>query len=63
MQYKFSPNRNYQDLAAGRVIYGSAGMPNFQCGLPKKYSAAVWNTCPRRTALLFMIPCAAAAIC
>lgn len=56
MQYKFSPNRNYQDLAAGRVIYGSAGMPNFPVRLAQEIFCRCLEYLPQKDSLVVYDP-------
>ncbi len=41
MEYKFTPNENYEDFAAGRVIYHMGGEPTF----PVRLSLEIYERC------------------
>lgn len=41
MEYKFTPNDNYEDFAAGRVIYHMGGEPTF----PVRLSLEIYERC------------------
>jgi tRNA G10 N-methylase Trm11 len=43
MEYKFTPNENYEDYAAGRVIYHMGGEPTF----PVRLSLEIYERCLR----------------
>lgn len=41
MEYKFAPNKNYEDLSAGRVIYHKKGFSNF----PARLASEIFMRC------------------
>lgn len=57
MQYKFSPNQNYQDFAVGRVIYGRSGMPNFPVRLAQEIFCRCQEYLPEKSHLTLYDPC------
>ncbi len=63
MEYKYCENGNFEDLASGRVIYGTPGVPNF----PVRLGNEIYRRCVEyllgKKPSRYMIPAAEEDIC
>lgn len=57
MEYRYCINTNYEDLSSGRVIYGSAGIPNFPVRLGNEIFRRCLEYTDCSTNLIVYDPC------
>ncbi len=57
MEYKYSENGNFEDLASGRVLYGNYGIPNFPVRLLNEIFRRSVSYCDRKSNLTIYDPC------
>ncbi|MDF2843414.1 MAG: hypothetical protein K0R00_1840 [Herbinix sp.] len=57
MEYKYSENGNFVDLASGRVLYGNYGIPNFPVRLLNEIFRRSVSYCDRKNNLTIYDPC------
>lgn len=57
MIYKFAPDRNYEDLAAGRVLYHRGGMPSFPVRLGNEIFHRCLDFCGKESGIRLYDPC------
>lgn len=57
MDYKYSENGNFEDLASGRVLYGNYGIPNFPVRLLNEMFRRSVSYCDKKSDLTIYDPC------
>ncbi len=57
MEYKYSENSNFEDLASGRVLYGNYGIPNFPVRLLNEMFRRSVSYCNKNHDLAIYDPC------
>lgn len=63
MVYKYCENRNFEDLASGRVILHRTGYPNFPVRLAQEIFCRCLDHCGVPDHICIYDPCCGAAIC
>lgn len=57
MIYQFAPDQNYEDLAAGRVLYHRGGMPSFPVRLGNELFRRCLDFCGKESGIRLYDPC------
>ncbi len=57
MQYRYAPERSYEDLAAGRVLLHRGGMPCFPVRAGSEILSRCLAACPKQRGLTLYDPC------